>query len=155
MKVMLIEDDNTMVSLLSILLEMEGFTVVAPPGPDQNQILSAIGANCIEMTAEEHDRIIASTSHLPFLLSSALACATPKEFTFLAGPGFRSTIRLAGTPWHMMMGILESNRDNVLNAIQSFRNSLDDIESALQNENYAELENLLDQSRSSYHLVVE
>ena len=119
------------------------------------QLISAVGANCIEMTAEEHDRILASTSHLPFLLSSALAYVTPKEFASLAGPGFRSTTRLAGTPSYMMMGILKSNRDNVLSAIQSFRNSLNGIESALQNENYAELESLLDQSRNSYQLVVE
>jgi DNA-binding response OmpR family regulator len=42
MKVMLIEDDHTMVSLLSMLLEIEGFSVVIPPQPDQNQIITAI-----------------------------------------------------------------------------------------------------------------
>ncbi len=55
------------------------------------QIVSAIGADLVEMTAEEHDRILASTSHLPFLISSALAHSTPQEFASLIGPGFRST----------------------------------------------------------------
>ena len=55
----------------------------------------------------------------------------------------------------MMMGILKSNRKNVLQAIHSFRNSLDEIESALGNENYSQLERLLDQSHTAYQLVVE
>src|SRR5690606_8470665 len=109
-----------------------------------------IGANFVEMTAEDHDLILASTSHLPFLLSSTLAHSTPREFAPFIGPGFRSTSRLAGTPSHMMMGILKSNRDNVLNAIQHFRNSLDEMESALQAESYAELESLLNRSRESH-----
>jgi prephenate dehydrogenase len=118
------------------------------------QIIAAIGARMIEMTAEDHDQILASTSHLPFLISSALADATPQEFAFLAGSGFRSTSRLAGTPAHMMMGILKSNRDNVLAAIQKFRNSLGELESALQQENYSQLELLLNQSHSSYQSII-
>jgi prephenate dehydrogenase len=114
------------------------------------QIIAAIGANRIEMTAEDHDRTFAVTSHLPFLLSSALAHATPQELAPFIGPGFRSTSRLAGTPAHMMLGILKSNRDHVLNAMQTFRTSLDEIESALQTENYAELEALLNQARESH-----
>ena len=114
------------------------------------QIVTAIGASLIEMTAEEHDRILASTSHLPFLLSAALVHSTPQNSAPLIGPGFRSTTRLAGTPSHMMMGILKSNRDNVLSVIQTFRNSLNEIESALQDENYPVLENILDHSRAAY-----
>jgi 3-phosphoshikimate 1-carboxyvinyltransferase len=79
-----------------------------------------------------------------------LAHSTPSEFAPFIGPGFRSTSRLAGTPSHMMMGILQSNRDNVMNAIQQFRASLDEIESALQVENYSELEAILNQARESH-----
>jgi prephenate dehydrogenase len=117
-------------------------------------IVSIVGARLIEMTAEEHDRILASTSHLPFLLSSALALSTPRDFLPLVGTGFKSTSRLAGTPSHMTMGILQSNRENILNAILVFRNALDQIESALQTENYLQLERTLNQSRSSYQTLV-
>ena len=119
------------------------------------QIILTIGAHLIEMNAEEHDCILASTSHLPFLLSSALAHSTSPSFAPLIGPGFRSTTRLAGTPSHMMMGILKSNRENILNSIQRFRNSLNEIESALQGENYTQLEFLLNQSRATYHSLTE
>jgi prephenate dehydrogenase len=118
------------------------------------QIVSMVGARLIEMPAEDHDRILASTSHLPFLLSSALALSTPREFLPLVGTGFKSTSRLAGTPSHMTMGILQSNRENILHAILAFRNALDQIESALQAENYLQLERTLNQSRSSYQALV-
>ncbi|MDQ3007597.1 MAG: prephenate dehydrogenase, partial [Chloroflexota bacterium] len=68
------------------------------------QIISAIGANLIEMTAQDHDRILAFTSHLPYLLASTLSRSISQDFAPLIGPGFRSTSRLAGTPSHMMMG---------------------------------------------------
>jgi prephenate dehydrogenase len=117
------------------------------------QIISAIGADLIEMSAEQHDCILATTSHLPFLLASSLTHSTPHEYSSIIGPGFRSTTRLAGSPSHMMMGILKSNRDNVLKALQSFRNSLDEIESALRDENYSQLELSLNQSRASYQII--
>jgi prephenate dehydrogenase len=119
------------------------------------QIISAIGANCIEMSAEAHDHALAFTSHLPFLISSALANTLPKEFSELIGPGFRSTSRLAGTPSHMMLGILGSNRDNVLQAIQIFRESLSEIESNLQDKNYLLLEKSLKQSQSAYLEIID
>ena len=119
------------------------------------EISSHIGAKSLEMTAEDHDRILAATSHLPFLLSSALATSTPCDHAALLGPGFRSTSRLAGTPSHMMLGILKSNRDNVLKAVKTFRKSLDEIETGLRSENDAELQALLDQSRASYRLLTE
>lgn len=114
------------------------------------QIVSAVGGRWIQMDAEEHDRALAFTSHLPFLISSALVGALPQEFASLIGTGFRSTSRIAGSPSSMMLGVLQSNRANILNAIQGFRASLDEIASTLQSENYTQLESLLNESRSAY-----
>jgi prephenate dehydrogenase len=114
------------------------------------QIVAVVGANYVEMDAGDHDRILASTSHLPFLISSALSQSTSPEFSPLIGTGFRSTSRLAGTPSHMMMGVLQSNRENILTSIQQFCSSLHAMELALQSEDYASLEAIFDRSRASY-----
>ncbi len=119
------------------------------------KIISTIGAHAVEMAAEDHDRALASTSHLPCVLSTALALCTPPEFASFVGTGFKSTSRLAGTPASMAMGILKSNRDNILEAIQAFCNSLDEVSSALQTENYAQLEMLLDRSRAAYQSLTD
>ena len=118
------------------------------------QIIAAIGARRIEVTAEDHDRALSFTSHSPFLISSALALSTPVEFSSLVGTGFRSTSRLAGTPSHMTMGILESNRENILYAIQAFRDALQQIESSLRDENYSQLEHILKRSCSAYQFLI-
>ena len=119
------------------------------------QIISAIGARRIDMNAEEHDRALAFTSHLPFLLSSALALSTPNQYSRLIGTGFRSTSRLAGTPSSIMSGILASNRENVMNALSKFQEQLAQIGASLMSEDYVALESLLGQSRSAYHAQVD
>ena len=118
------------------------------------QIVEALGANPIWLDADAHDRILAATSHLPYLLSSALSLATPDDCAPLVGPGFRSTSRLAGTPSSMMLGVLQSNADNVLASIASFRQSLDVLEDALQVKNKDKLQADLDQSRIHYQTLI-
>lgn len=89
-----------------------------------NQVVTAIGAKAEFLSAEEHDRILASTSHLPFLLSSALVLATPANVGPYIGPGFRSSSRLAGTPESMMLGVIMTNRPNILSALEKLQDEL-------------------------------
>jgi prephenate dehydrogenase len=118
------------------------------------QIISAIGAHLIEMTADAHDRALAFTSHLPFLISSALALSTPSEYSSFIGTGFRSTSRLAGTPSSITLGILQSNRENVLNALTLFQRQLSDLQTKLAADDFQTLESLLNHSRATYQSLV-
>ncbi|MBI3165737.1 MAG: prephenate dehydrogenase/arogenate dehydrogenase family protein [Anaerolineales bacterium] len=115
------------------------------------QIIEALGAKGKTLDAVDHDRILASTSHLPFLISSALARTTPEDVAPFVGPGFKSTSRLAGTSSSMMLGVLQSNRENVLNALRGMQSQLAEIESALSSEDFTKLESLLNESQSAYH----
>jgi prephenate dehydrogenase len=118
------------------------------------EIVSTIGARLIILDAEEHDQALAFTSHLPFLLSSALILSTPSDVAPFIGTGFRSVSRLADTPSSMMLGVMQSNRENILKAIEMFSDSLNRISTALQDENYHQLELLINQSRASYQSLV-
>ncbi len=115
-----------------------------------NQIIEALGAKAKVLDAVEHDRILASTSHLPFLISSALSLVTPPEVAPFVGPGFKSTSRLAGTSSSMMLGVLQSNRENVLNAIHEMQTQLAQLESTLAAEDFAQLEAILNEAREQY-----
>jgi prephenate dehydrogenase len=119
-----------------------------------NQIIEALGAKATILDANEHDRILASTSHLPFLLASALALATPTDVAAFIGTGFKSTSRVAGTPSSMMLGVLQSNQENVLNALHGLQRQLSEIESSLSFGNFSQLEIILNQSRSSYQTLI-
>jgi prephenate dehydrogenase len=116
------------------------------------QIVEALGAKARTLDAEEHDRILASTSHLPFLISSALALATDGNLAPFVGPGFRSTSRLAGTSSSMMLGVLQSNRENVLTALHRMQAQLAGIESALSAMDYATLESILNEAQNKYQI---
>jgi prephenate dehydrogenase len=118
------------------------------------QIVEALGANPIWLEADEHDRILASTSHLPYLLSSALALSTPEEAAPLLGPGFRSSARLAGTPSSMMLGVLQSNQDNVVVALDRLQTQVAAIKSALIANDLGQLKSILDVARSHYQQLL-
>jgi len=99
-----------------------------------------------------HDNWVAITSHMPYLLASALSLATPIEASHLVGTGFRSTSRLAGSPSTVMLPILETNRGYILEAITRFRQQLDELEDCLTREDYTALQRSLD--LSAKHLAV-
>lgn len=115
-----------------------------------NQIIEALGAKGKTLNAVDHDRILASTSHLPFLISSALARTTPEDVAPFVGPGFKSTSRLAGTSSSMMLGVLQSNRENVLNALRGMQSQLAEIEAALSAGDFEKLESLLNEAQTKY-----
>ena len=117
-------------------------------------MISVIGARLIEMNAEEHDRALAFTSHLPFLISSALALSVPQENARLIGSGFRSTARLAATPGSMMLGVVQSNRENILNALHHYQYQLSTLESALMSNDESALESNLSFAQARYQDMI-
>lgn len=120
-----------------------------------HQVIEAVGAKAKILEAAEHDRILASTSHLPFLLSSALALSTPNDVAPFVGPGFKSTSRLAGTPSSMMLGVLRSNRGNVLNALSELQKQLTEIEAALSSNDFMKLEAIFFEAQNKYQVFTK
>jgi len=114
------------------------------------QLVLAVGARPLWVDAETHDRWVAATSHLPYLLANSLAAATPLEARPLVGPGLRSTTRLAPASLTMMVDILATNRDNILVGLQSFRHALDAVEHSLLTGDLESLQAQLAQGAASY-----
>jgi prephenate dehydrogenase len=110
------------------------------------QLVNALGAVPIWMGPKTHDSWVAATSHLPYLLASALVLATPIESSHLVASGFRSTSRLASSPSSVMMPIMETNRKHILDSLTRFRNYFDELEAALTVSDYSTLCKLLDQA---------
>ena len=111
------------------------------------QIALAVGAVPRWMDAETHDRWVSATSHLPYLAACALARSTPLEVAPLAGPGFTSTTRVAGTPSSVMLDVLFTNRSNLLDGLKELRRQLDLLENSLDKQDTGALELLLDAAR--------
>jgi prephenate dehydrogenase len=118
------------------------------------QLAEAIGARPLWLEADTHDRWVAATSHLPYLVANALAAATPAEVAPLIGPGFRSTARLAPSALDVMIDTLESNRPNVLESLRRFQDRLKIIEEKLSRNDESELRHLLFQGAQNYEELI-
>ncbi len=118
------------------------------------ELAKAVGANPLWIDAETHDRWVAATSHLPYLAASALAHATLLDARPMVGPGLRSTTRLAGSSPAMMMDILTTNRENVLEALHRYRQELDALADALAGQDWGTLEQRLLQGNENYHRLI-
>jgi len=80
----------------------------------------SLGAEVVVMSPAEHDQALAATSHLPHLIASALALATPKDLLPLAASGWRDTTRVAAGDPEMWRAIFATNRQEVLEALKRF-----------------------------------
>jgi prephenate dehydrogenase len=119
------------------------------------QLARRIGANPFWLEAETHDRWVAATSHVPYLVANALAAATPLEARPLVGTGFRSTTRLAPSSWTMMHDVLETNRPNVLAGLQRFRQQIEALEDRLKAGDMQALEELTVQGARNYEALIQ
>ncbi|AYD63662.1 prephenate dehydrogenase/arogenate dehydrogenase family protein [Achromobacter sp. B7] len=134
-----------------------GRTVILTPLP-QNSAASialvrrawqACGASVIDMDADAHDRVLASVSHLPHLLSAVYmeqvaTAADARTRLELAGSGFRDFTRIAAGSPEMWRDIFLSNRDAMLAELAEVRAVLDRAERAIANGDDAALLALLD-----------
>ena len=87
----------------------------------------AAGAIPTVVSAQEHDRIVATLSGLPLVLARALA-RVGADVSDLAGPGFRDATRLAQTPPELADALLQGNAAEVRAALAKLRAALDDVE---------------------------
>ena len=97
------------------------------------ELLRRIGAEPVWLSAAEHDRAVALLSHLPQLVSVALAVAVSEQSRAtpfvpdLAGSGLRDVLRLAGSPYTMWRDICLTNREQISAAIEQLSQVLDDL----------------------------
>ncbi len=100
-------------------------------------IVKRIGAKPLLMSPQDHDQLVAYSSHLPYVIACSLANCVMNEaeensdLLRLIASGFRDTTRLASSNLTMSLDILMSNRESVLTAIQAFRKELEYLEHCL------------------------
>ena len=98
--------------------------------------LALMGCRTKVMGAAEHDRTVGWTSHMPQLVSTALAAAigdglAGSEDVDLAGDGLRDMTRLAASPYSVWAGILETNRRPIDAALRAFIREAEALRRAL------------------------
>lgn len=107
----------------------------------------ALGATSVVMSPAEHDRAVAVTSHLPHLVSSAIAAATPAEYVTLTAGGWQDTTRIAAGDPLLWRQIFLANKGNLLTALERFDHVLRSLRLAVEAGDAAGLERLLTEGK--------
>lgn len=135
--------------------------VVTPPEPVPQEACELVcrfwthmGGRVKVMPAEEHDGVMARTSHLPHLSSAALALACgepprPEELEPFCGPGYRDSTRVAGGSPAVWRDILATNRVEILKQLRALEKQVSQMEKLLEAGNIDGLEQMLGVARQA------
>jgi prephenate dehydrogenase len=95
--------------------------------------VAGLGAVPVLMSAAEHDRALALTSHAPQVVASALVVLSERGACQVAeGPGFASTTRIAGGNPAVWGDILGTNADEIARALREIGAELARVADALE-----------------------
>lgn len=103
-----------------------------------------IGALVSIMDVQQHDNVLAATSHLPHLLAFALVDMLGQRdeqeaiLKYAAG-GFRDFTRIASSDPTMWTAICEANKTELLPLLDQFKTELSKIQQLLESESYDQL----------------
>jgi prephenate dehydratase/prephenate dehydrogenase len=135
----------------------DGALVYICPAPDASRearqlahgLWRAVGARTRELTAGEHDRLLAWTSHLPQVVSTALACALddagidPDQ----VGAGGRGMIRLAGSSPGMWTGIALTNGGPLDAAVHGLAGALATLRAGIERGSHEQVRGFFEAGR--------
>jgi len=124
----------------------EGRTFVLTPLPRTSPaalelghaLVEAVGARALVLDPQRHDRLVAAISHLPYLLACGLVGTAERAATAdpmvweVAASGFRDASRLAASDVTMMLDILLTNREAVLQVMEACGAQLRDLSERLE-----------------------
>lgn len=120
----------------------------------QNKALAKIkklwikaGASIAVLSPEEHDKILAFTSHLPHAAVFSLINSIPVKFLKFAAGGLKDTTRIASSDPKLWQAVFLTNKKSLLQAISDFELNLKKIKSAIRKKDKASLIRILKQAR--------
>jgi prephenate dehydrogenase len=99
--------------------------------------LDRIGARLVVLDCDEHDRVVAFTSHLAQLASTALASSVGENLSEerhlrVAGPGLRGMTRLALSSYDLWRDILATNAEQIDRALSRYVQKMEYIRDNLR-----------------------
>jgi len=107
----------------------------------------SLGSKVAVVSPQEHDKIIALTSHIPHLLASILVNSAG-SYLDSTGGSFKDITRIALSNPEMWMHIFIQNKDYILEEVKNFISDLEKITSLIKDEKTKELLDVLSKSQA-------
>ena len=112
----------------------------------------SVGGNVVLLSPEEHDRVIARTSHLPHIVAAALVNTVLREeldeTARLCGSGFMDTTRIAAGSELMWHDIIKTNSATITRELELFEDGISRVRSMIEDGDFDSVRNFLAQSRN-------
>jgi len=108
---------------------------------------SGLGASVLVMSPAEHDKALATTSHLPHLTAAAVARVTGQDELPLTAGGWRDLTRIAAGDSELWTQILLENRGHVLKSLGQFEKTVAAFRVALERGDRRKLLQLLTEGK--------
>ncbi|MGI9429677.1 MAG: prephenate dehydrogenase [Bythopirellula sp.] len=133
----------------------EGKVVVVTPTPATPASIveqaagfwESLGARVVQLSPEQHDQALATTSHLPHLVASALASSTPTEWLPLAASGWADTTRVAAADPELWTQIFAQNTPDVVAALDRLIEKLQTARAGLLAEDPSPIKEILEHGK--------
>lgn len=121
------------------------------------EIFIALQMNIIKMDSKAHDTHAAFISHLPHIISYALANIVlsqqnPTDILALAGGGFKGMVRIAKSSPRMWCDISKQNRKALLKSIEIFEAEMTLAKTLIKNEKWEELEKWMTKANALFNV---
>ncbi|HUB76026.1 MAG TPA: prephenate dehydrogenase dimerization domain-containing protein, partial [Solirubrobacteraceae bacterium] len=139
----------------------DGATWYLTPGPGTSgelyerlhKAIAGIGARPTAIDAADHDRVMASVSHLPHIFANVLVAQAARALgdggrVPATGPSFRDATRVAGASRTIWPDIYMSNREVLVGLIDETLGRLGEVRAALAGGDRGEIERWNDGARS-------
>lgn len=111
------------------------------------QLWRGLGAEIVYLSAAEHDRIIALTSHLPHIIAFLL-CNLAKDYRGkLWAPSLLEMTRVAKSNTRMWTQIFSLNTEKVLQSVNMLKERLEEFASFLQREDWEMVCRILEEAK--------
>lgn len=122
------------------------------------EIFVNLGMQIIKMDSASHDEHIAYISHLPHILSFALANTTlaqekPENILALIGGGFRSMSRLSNSSPITWRDIFKHNQKHLLNAIKDFERHFSEAKDYIEKDDWERLEKWMQKANQLHQML--
>lgn len=115
----------------------------------------SVGSEVVEMSAEQHDAILAATSHLPHMVAAALARSVGAEKADFCGTGFFDTTRVASGSADMWVDIIDTNREPLEAELDRFHKELTGLINILRGGNQADIRRWLEEAAARRDAVLQ
>jgi prephenate dehydrogenase len=116
-----------------VLTPDEPAELETPAARDFRAWLDRIGARQVILDSDQHDRIVARTSHLPQLASTALAATVAAvNRSEVSGSGLMDMTRLSLSSYDLWRDILATNSDHIDKALAEYVQELEHIRENLR-----------------------